>query len=1471
MTKFYAQRFAVFLLFLLLGYVNLNAQNPFITVWQSDKFGDTSPNQIQIPASGDFTYTWEEVDATFTPISPVNQGSGSGSGMTTLTFTQSGYYRIELTPAGATPLHRINFSLTGDRNKLLAIEQWGDMQWSSFSNAMYQLYNVNISATDIPDLSVATDMSNGFRDCYNVTIANIANWDVNHITNMEGLFAGFSDFNSNISGWNVSGVTNMKEMFYNNFGSAFNQDLGTWDVGNVTNMKNMFYGCGEFNHNINSWTVNQVTNMEGMFFNCNAFDQPLNTWVVDNVTTMKEMFLGCYEFNQGLNSWDVGKVTDMRRMFSGCSKFNQDLSNWDVSMVTNMYGMFEYCEVFDGDITTWQVGAVKNMSNIFSNCSAFNQNIGGWNVSAVTNMSNMFKSCLIFNQDIGGWNVGSVNDMTAMFQYCLNFNQDLNDWNVSNVTYMYAMFNWATGFNSPVDRWDVSHVTDMDGIFLEAASFNQSLGDWTLSSLNGTLDIHGCNMNCTNYSKTLHGWANNPLSPPNISLDVYLPFLVDRGYSNDPIIVADRNFLINDLGWHIIGDVVGSCSVELEPFVTIWKTNNPGSSSNNQITVPATGDFNYIWDQLDINGNIIISQIIPQPASGTTTITFPGVGIYRLYMTGIGVSKFNRIEFNNGGDRLKLLSIEKWGAVAWSSLQNAFYGAENMKIEDIARPFLSYVTNASRAFSGTGIENVPNMNQWQVSTITDMSYMFADASLFNSNIGGWDVSNVNDMEGMFSDATSFDQSLGVWALSSLGGGKLTLSNSGMSCDNYGLSLYGWSINSATSPNITLEAVGVQYGIDIAFIDARTNLTSAPLSWTINDGGLGGCSDPLPAPYVTVWKTDNTHPWYEQSNADQIIIPAYGEYFYSWVELDIFGNPIHTNAGSGVGNGKKTITLPTPGTYELSLIPTGGNPFHRVRFINPPYGIPEDKLKLLEIKSWGSVKWSSFFEAFQSAENLISISASDVPDLSLVTDMSYAFHNAYSLAYAPQINNWDVSHVTNMRNMFSYAQLFNENIGGWNVSNVTDMTYMFNGASSFNQNIGSWYVGNVIEMSFMFAGASDFNQPIGGWTTDNVVNMDHMFEFAASFNQPINSWNTGKVTSMQGIFTNATSFDQPLSNWNVANVIDMSMMFLNAALFNQPINTWNVGKVENMNNMFSNAVTFNQPLYSWDVSKVYNFSGIFSFATDFNQSLEDWDLIACGPGTEGSLTSPFFGLDYSGLSCENYSRTLYGWANNPLTAFEMILFADDLEYSPDPVIVAARNFLDNNRIWDIYGDALGVCSVPLPIRLLKFTAFRQGDEAIVQWTSAAEYNFNGYVVEKMNINRTWEGQGFVSAQSLEKPNADKYHYSFIDHTPRPGINYYRLKQVDKDGSFTYSPIREVYFDKTGKISVFPNPTPGHVNVTGTDRYSVIRLMDYKGNIINTYRCDNNASQIDISQFTAGTYLVQIIDKEGTTITEKLVKQ
>src|SRR6056297_297244 len=145
------------------------------------------------------------------------------------------------------------------------------------------------------------------------------------------------------------------------------------------------------------------------------------------------------------------------------------------------------------------------------------------------------------------------------------------------------------------------------------------------------------------------------------------------------------------------------------------------------------------------------------------------------------------------------------------------------------------------------------------------------------------------------------------------------------------------------------------------------------------------------------------------------------------------------------------------------------------------------------------------------------------------------------AFNGDISNWDVSSVTDMRQMFQHATSFNREIGGWEVSSVENMRQMFEGAEAFNQFIGydpgtgeGWDVSSVTEISGMFKGAIAFNQDIGEWDVSSVQNMGE-FDGASG-----------------GAFENATAFDQDLSGWDITGVTgnfgnDMFKLFDNSGL------------------------------------------------------------------------------------------------------------------------------------------------------------------------------------------------------------------------------------------------------------------------------------------------------------------------------------
>ena len=99
-----------------------------------------------------------------------------------------------------------------------------------------------------------------------------------------------------------------------------------------------------------------------------------------------------------------------------------------------------------------------------------------------------------------------------------------------------------------------------------------------------------------------------------------------------------------------------------------------------------------------------------------------------------------------------------------------------------------------------------------------------------------------------------------------------------------------------------------------------------------------------------------------------------------------------------------------------------------------------------------------------------------------------YRKRYVLYRYGEIEDWDVSNVTSMSEMFSrQARSFNQPLNKWNVSKVTDMNWMFQNANSFNQPLNDWNVSNVTSMNEMFCCAYSFNQPLNNWNVFSCRN------------------------------------------------------------------------------------------------------------------------------------------------------------------------------------------------------------------------------------------------------------------------------------------------------------------------------------------------------------------------------------------------
>lgn len=399
------------------------------------------------------------------------------------------------------------------------------------------------------------------------------------------------------------------------------------------------------------------------------------------------------------------------------------------------------------------------------------------------------------------------------------------------------------------------------------------------------------------------------------------------------------------------------------------------------------------------------------------------------------------------------------------------------------------------------------------------------------------------------------------------------------------------------------------------------------------------------PIITRW---NTNAYADNSN--QITIQTVGAYTYTYYKAN---NPSVTGSGSGI-SGNTTVTFPSVGEYIVTITPSST---FRFNFDNSS---SNTRKKLSELQQWGTTAWDTNLSGmFYQCSNL-KITATDIPNFSNVTNMVYLFQDCTSLTTIPNADSWNTSNVINMYQMFSGTTAFNQNIGSWNTSNVTNMAGIFLNATAFNQNIGNWDTSKVTKMYQMFSGATAFNQNIGSWNTSKVTMMYGMFSGAKAFNQNIGSWDTSKVTDMYAMFAGATAFNQNIGNWDTSKVNIMSAMFYDATAFNQNIGSWDTSKVTDMGIMFIDATAFNQNIGSWTLNSNVNLQSM---------------------------------LNNSGMGCENYSKTLKGWVENPSTPTGRTLGSLGRTYGSAGQ--NHRNILINNKGWTISGDSYDAgCTVNL---------------------------------------------------------------------------------------------------------------------------------------------------------------------------------
>ncbi len=194
----------------------------------------------------------------------------------------------------------------------------------------------------------------------------------------------------------------------------------------------------------------------------------------------------------------------------------------------------------------------------------------------------------------------------------------------------------------------------------------------------------------------------------------------------------------------------------------------------------------------------------------------------------------------------------------------------------------------------------------------------------------------------------------------------------------------------------------------------------------------------------------------------------------------------------------------------------------------------------------------------------------------------------------------------------------------------------------------------------------------------------------------------------------------------------------------------------------------------------------------------------------------------------------------------------------------------NDSWRFTLGTLNISETPLPVRFLNFTATPSSGKVLLKWETAAEINNDYFTIQRSPDGIHFDSLGFVDGAGS---STSKIKYSYVDNYPFHGISYYRLKQTDLNGQFTYSRVIVVNLprNENNRLSIYPNPAKDYIAVSGdASELKEIGIFSIDGHEVKSLttisRPDATSLLIDISALPPGMYIIRTL-----TLAKKLIKQ
>ena len=214
------------------------------------------------------------------------------------------------------------------------------------------------------------------------------------------------------------------------------------------------------------------------------------------------------------------------------------------------------------------------------------------------------------------------------------------------------------------------------------------------------------------------------------------------------------------------------------------------------------------------------------------------------------------------------------------------------------------------------------------------------------------------------------------------------------------------------------------------------------------------------------------------------------------------------------------------------------------------------------------------------------------------------------------------------------------------------------------------------------------------------------------------------------------------------------------------------------------------------------------------------------------------------------------------------YVDDITLKNEAgVYNVGRLYNNTNQLVNISDTATLITNL-FPLTWGSFTAQKDGRTALLKWTTVQEHSTAQFMVERSTDGTHYESIGTVRAAG--NSNTTK-NYNLLDGVPANGINYYRIRQVDNDGHFTYSETRSLTFDKVNpNISISPNPAKDKIAITipGNKKQLRVAIFSIKGEKVGSFMISGEYSLLNLPGYPPAVYYLNITG-DDVSFTQKII--